>query len=110
LSKTDVESQPQADSGEEGTDKKNEIEHVEPAIKKPRVLKGDSTLNHPKTDVESRPQADSGEEATDQKNKIEQVEPAIKKPRLAEQIELSRKSPVDEERKRFSLIPEDRVD
>jgi hypothetical protein len=122
----DVESQPQANSREEGTDKKNEIEQVEPAIKKPRlaeqmatldfwspssakkepkslsslVLKGGLASGHPQIDVESQLQADSGEEASDIKNEIEQVEPAIKKPRLAEQIESLRKSPVDEERKR----------
>jgi hypothetical protein len=48
------------------------------------VLKGDSTSHHPKSDVESQPQSDSGEEAT-------------------EQIESSRKSPVDEER--HPLLP-----
>ena len=42
------------------------------------LKKGDSTLHDPKSDVESQPQSDSGEEAT-------------------EQIESSRKSPVDEE-------------
>jgi len=42
------------------------------------LLKGDSTSHDPKSDVESQPQSDSGEEAT-------------------EQIESSRKSPVDEE-------------
>jgi hypothetical protein len=64
------------------------------------VLKGGLTSNHPKTDVELQPQTNSGEEASDKKNKIEQVEPPIKKPRLAEQIESSRKLPVDEELKR----------
>jgi hypothetical protein len=58
------------------------------------------TSDHPKTYVELQPQADSREEASDKKKEIEQVEPPIKKPRQAEQIESSRKSPVDEELKR----------
>jgi hypothetical protein len=45
LSKTDVESQPQVDSEEEGSDKKNEIEQLEPAIKKARLGEHTATLD-----------------------------------------------------------------
>jgi hypothetical protein len=62
------------------------------------VFKGDSASHHPKSDVE----------AFDKKKEIEGVESANKKPRLAEQIELSRKSPVDEERRPI-LPPSDVV-
>jgi hypothetical protein len=119
----DVESQPQDELEEEGSEKKNKTEQAEPAIKKPQlgvhtatldslplskkemkllslvVLKGDLTLHHPKSDVELQPQSDSEEEASDKEKEIEEVESANKKPRPVEQIELPRKSPVDEKRR-----------
>jgi hypothetical protein len=43
--KMDVELQLQANSREEGTDKKNKVEQVEPAIKKPRLVEHTATLD-----------------------------------------------------------------
>jgi hypothetical protein len=112
LSRMDVESQPQVNSEEEGSDKKNETEQVEPVIKKVRLGEPMATLNSLplltakkelipwESDVEWQLQTDSEEEqASDKKKETEQVESARKKPRPVEQIESPRNSPVDEEQR-----------
>jgi hypothetical protein len=116
LPKTNVESQPQVDSEQQGSDKKNKIEQVEPAMKKPRLGEHMATLdsrslltakkepNPPKSDAESQLQPNSEEEeASDKEKEIEQVESGNKKPRPAEQIESPRNSPVDDERR--AIVP-----
>jgi hypothetical protein len=111
LSKTDVESQPQVDSQEEGSDKKNETEQVECVIKKARPEEHTATLDSlppstvkkeptpPKSDDEPQPEIDSEEEeASDKEKETEQEESAKKKLRPVEQIESWRNLPLDEER------------
>jgi hypothetical protein len=81
LSKMDVESQPQVDSEEEGSDKKNETEQVEHVIKKARPEEHTATLDSlppstvkkepipPKSDVEPQSEIDSEEEEASDKEK-----------------------------------------